>query len=113
MQRFRVVAFEHLLDASDGAMQLVDKIFIRNGEQIGQKSANMLPDLSVFLATSPYLKQILAIHSVDEKNLIHKPRLFFQDRYYLVVDRAGKFSCFALFADQFDYARKHECAPFV
>src|SRR6266576_3718672 len=39
----------------------------------------------------------------DENNFIRKHRLFFQDRYYLVVDRAGKFSCLALFANQFDY----------
>ena len=47
-------------------MQLADKIFIRNGEQIGKKSANLLPDLSVFLATGPYLEQILAIYRVAD-----------------------------------------------
>src|SRR5206468_11567601 len=49
----------------------------------------------------------------DENNLIHEPGLFFQDWYYLLVDGAGKFSCLALFADQFNYACKHACAAFV
>ena len=62
MHRFRVVAFEHLFDALDRAAQLLNKIFITSGQQIGKKSANLLPDLSVFLATGPYLKQILAIY---------------------------------------------------
>jgi hypothetical protein len=33
---FWVVAFEHLLDALDRALQFVDQIFIGSGEQIGQ-----------------------------------------------------------------------------
>jgi hypothetical protein len=64
MHRFRVVAFEHLLDTLDRSVQLADQIFIRDGEQIGKKSANLFSDLSVFLATGPYLKQILAIYRV-------------------------------------------------
>src|SRR5437773_11520232 len=44
----------------------------------------------------------------NENNLIHEPGLFFQDRYYLVVDCAGEFSCLALFANQFNYACKHD-----
>jgi hypothetical protein len=44
----------------------------------------------------------------DDNNFIRKTRLFFQDRYYLVVDRAGKFSCLALFANQFNHACKHD-----
>src|SRR2546430_7751577 len=43
-----------------------------------------------------------------QNNLVRKPGLFFQDRYYLDVDRAGEFSCLALFANQFNYACKHD-----
>jgi len=48
----RVVAFEQLLDSLDRALQVVDQVFIANGEQIGKESADLRPDFSIFLATS-------------------------------------------------------------
>jgi hypothetical protein len=61
-----VVTFEHLLDALDRAVQLADQIFIGSGEQFGKKSTDLLPNLSIFLATSVYFKQILPIYGVAD-----------------------------------------------
>jgi hypothetical protein len=61
-----VVTFEHLLDALDRAVQLTDQIFIGSGEQIGKKSVNLLSNLSILLATSPYLKQIFPIYRIAD-----------------------------------------------
>jgi hypothetical protein len=70
-----VVTFEHLLDALDRAVQLADQIFIGSGEQIGKKSVNLLSNLSILLATSPYLKQIFPITTVrlnvEENQLVN------------------------------------------
>lgn len=52
MNGVRVVAFEQLLDSLDRALQVVDQVFIANGEQIGKESADLRPDFSIFLATS-------------------------------------------------------------
>ena len=51
----RVVAFEQLLDSLDRALQVVDQVLITNGEQIGKESADLCPDLSIFLATGLHL----------------------------------------------------------
>ena len=59
---FWVVAFEQFLDPLDGALQLVDQIFIANRQQLGEDSANLRPDLSIFLATSLHFKQIFPIY---------------------------------------------------
>ena len=59
-----VVTFEHLLDALDRAVQLADQVFIGSGEQSGKKSANLLSNLSILLATSPHFQQILTIYRI-------------------------------------------------
>jgi hypothetical protein len=61
-----VVTFEHLLDALDRALQLADQIFIGSGEQIGKKPANLLSNLGILLAPSPYFKQILPIYRIAD-----------------------------------------------
>jgi hypothetical protein len=61
---FGVVAFQYLLDALDGAVQLTDQVFIGGGEQVGKKLANVGSDLSIFLATTPHFKLILPIYHV-------------------------------------------------
>jgi hypothetical protein len=61
-----IVTFEHLLDALDRAVQLADQIFIGSGEQSGKESANLLSNLSILLATSPYFQQILSIYRVAD-----------------------------------------------
>src|ERR1700732_566555 len=61
-----VVTFEHLLDALDRAVQLADQIFIGSGEQSGKKAANLLSNLSILLAASPYFQQILPIYHIAD-----------------------------------------------
>ena len=63
---FGVVAFQHLLDALDRAVQLPDQILIGSGEQIGKKLANLRTNLGIFLATGPYFKQILPIYRIPD-----------------------------------------------
>jgi hypothetical protein len=66
MSRLGVVTFEHLLDALDRALQLTDQIFVGSGEQIGKKPANLLSNLSILLAATPYFKQILPIYRIAD-----------------------------------------------
>src|SRR6266852_5964253 len=63
---FWVIAFEQLLDALDRALQLVDQIFIGNGKQFGKDSANLRPDLGIFLATSLHFELVLSIYRIPD-----------------------------------------------
>src|SRR6476660_2756614 len=64
--RFWFMAFEQLLYTLDGALQLVDQVFVGNGEQIGKHPADLRPDLRIFFAPGLHFKKVFAIYHITD-----------------------------------------------